>query len=228
MAGSDNTMSASVSETKMIFEAFNITEGKKETREHWEDLLTRVKDVLFVVSIAQVFDEMHLEHSLTLFRKVYSSTKLEHVHLDVVLNNITEFEGKLANLKQGIGADLAKRLGLSEKPRANQVIPAIEKAFRDDVQSIHRKVSEFAFHQCNLTDEKSLKEIIAKSAAVGVPTDAATGEGGNAAEGGSSSNRITLVLGNDDDGKAVLSARLKSMGTATKVSDLSSSSGYND
>ena len=229
MAGSDNTTSASVSETKMMFEAFNITEGKKETREHWEDLLTRVKDVLFVVSIAQVFDDMHLEHSLTLFRKVYSSTKLEHVHLDVVLNNITEFEGKLASLKQGIGADLAKRLGLSEKPRANQVIPAIEKAFRDDVQSIHRKVSEFAFHQCNLTDEKSLKEIIAKSAAVGVPTESATGVGGNSAEGGSSSsNRITLVLGNDDDGKAVLSARLKSMGTATKVSDLSSSSGYND
>ena len=47
----------------------------------------------------------------------------------------------------------------------------------------------------------------------------------DAQEGGGS--RITLVLGNDDDGKAVLSARLKSMGTATKISDLSSA-GYGD
>ena len=212
MAGSELTTSASVSETKMLFEAFNITEGKKEAREHWEDLLTRVKDVLFVVSVAQVFDEMHLEHSLTLFRKVYSSAKLEHVHLNVVLNNVAEFDARLAGLKQGIGADLAARLGLPERPRANQVIPAVEKAFRDDVRSIHRKVSEVSFHQCNLTDEKSLKEVIAKAAV-------------DAQEGGGS--RITLVLGNDDDGKAVLSARLKSMGTATKISDLSSA-GYGD
>ena len=201
----NDTTSASVNEQQMLFEAFNIVEGQREKREHWEELVAKVKDALFVISLPKILtDDSYLDHTVSMFRKVYSSSKMEHVNLSVVLNGLEEFSGKF--VAGGIEPTLPSALRLSGTPSADACLLAIDDLLRTDVGGVLRTESAFDVLRCDLTSEESLANVIAKTRS---PEEADAGV----------NSKVTLVLGNDNDGKAILAARLKSLGAAvsTKV-----------